>query len=427
MSGKPRIAVFQANWRFHSSTAFSALMLAEAGYVVDVFLYLVDESLPMGILEKSKDIFIHSFCPRTSATAKMPAGGGGGEHQRRITLASRVWRRLFGAARRFVQGARDLMLLCFSPEMGLVPAEICRRTLEIMQSGHYKALIGVDKGGLVWAGAISPQHGIPLLYSSLELYTRDLQFDRTLWDKRVKKTEETLHKQCWATIIQDEQRGGVLLEDNRVQGSMKMLYVPISRMGGAVKLRTKWLQNSLKLVEDEILILAHGMIAERRLSLELARVAQGFPDDWRLVFHGWGSEDVIRKIRKLDSEGRVSLSLELVDLSQETEVVASAHIGLVLYGNKSANDRLTAFSSEKIAICLQCGVPVIAFDYPGYDHLRDEGCGVLVKDVTEIPKAVEIIVADYDNYRTNAFKVFEKHYRFETNFKKVIEALAELP
>jgi glycosyltransferase involved in cell wall biosynthesis len=122
----------------------------------------------------------------------------------------------------------------------------------------------------------------------------------------------------------------------------------------------------------------------------------------------------------------VRLSLDLVDLAKEPEVMRSADISLVLYQNETQNDCLTGFSSEKLALSLQCGVPIIAFNYPSYEHIRDEGCGILVDDLSEIPRAASKILADYTNYSSRAYRAFEKYYRFEANFQKVLAAVNEL-
>jgi glycosyltransferase involved in cell wall biosynthesis len=110
-----------------------------------------------------------------------------------------------------------------------------------------------------------------------------------------------------------------------------------------------------------------------RLCPEIAEVAQSFPAEWLLIFHGWGSDRVVEKIRAIDKKGRVRFSLELLDQSEEASVVASADLCLVLYNHDCINEYLTGFASEKLALALQCGVPVIAFAYPSFRHVKTEG------------------------------------------------------
>jgi glycosyltransferase involved in cell wall biosynthesis len=399
----PRVALFQAFLRFHSSTAFSALMLARAGYRVDVFLHQIDESTPTDILAGSESIFVH-YIERAGRSSKS-----------RGSPYSRAVRRIL-----------NLFRLWVGSEKNLIPNEVLQLTYKIMREGSYRALIGIDKGGLLWAGTIARRHHIPLIYSSLELYTSDHKFLKDPWARRLKTVEEEYHKHCWATVVQDQARGKVLLEDNHIRREMRMLYVPVSRLGGPITQKHRWLQSGLKLNHEQIIILSYGYIAEHRLSLELARIAQSFPENWGLVFHGFGSDSTIRKISEIDTNQKVRVSLNMVKLSDEPAIMGSAQISLVLYSSDESNDWLTGFSSEKLALSLQCGIPVIVSDYPSFSHIREEQCGVLVNDLSEIPNAISRILNDYENYRTRAFATFKKYYQFEANFEKVLKALEEL-
>jgi glycosyltransferase involved in cell wall biosynthesis len=422
MPDRPRIAIFLAYWRFHSSAAFAASLLARSGYDVDIFLYRADdESLPIDILKDDTGITIHSLLPHQFVQVK-----SAGSPAKSNRLLARLLRAPFVLTELVWAKVVNGLLLLASSDRGLIPSAVLKQTRLILGKRKYKAWIGVDKGGLVWAGLLARQCQTPLIYSSLELYTRDYALRRGFWYRRLKRAEEVFHRKCWATIVQDENRGKVLLEDNGVEPGMQMLYVPISRLGEAARIKPDWLRDRLGLSQGQTLVLNYGMMAEGRYSLALAELAQEFPPDWRLVFHGFGADKVIEGIRRRDLKGRVCLSLDMVDLSQESTVMASADISLVLYEKQNANDLFTAFSSEKIALSLQCGIPVIAFAYPGYEQLAAEGCAVLVKNLQEIPEAIATVLRDYNKYRANAFVAFEKYYRFETNFRKVTDALEQL-
>jgi glycosyltransferase involved in cell wall biosynthesis len=426
MQNLPRVALFQAYWLLHSGTAFSALMLAKAGYYVDVFLFKVDASITADTLDGHENICVHSFQPIVGVS-----DGGSLVCSRDLRPSIRVFAKrlrtyLVAKWRRVIGSFLNLFRFWLGSEKGLFPEEILERTFTIMGGNAYHALIGIEKGGLAWAGAVARIHRSPLIYFNLELYTRDHWFYSGYWNKRLKAAEEKYHKCCWATIVQNDERGRVLLDDNRIPTDMKMLYLPVSRCGGPITSKHRWLQERLGLDDSQIIILSHGMISEARYSLELARIARSFPQDWTLVLHGFGSDSEIQKIRQLEKRERVRLSLRLADRSEEHQVVSSAKVSLVFYQKRYFNDRLTGFSSEKLALSLQCGIPVIAFDYPSYSHIRDEGCGVLVNDLTEIPSAILQILTDYENYRLRAFATFEKFYQFEINFATVLRALNEL-
>jgi glycosyltransferase involved in cell wall biosynthesis len=401
----PRIALFQAFLRFHSSTAFSALLLAKAGFRVDVFLYQIDEATPKNILATSDSIFIHSFDDKRSRSSRS-----------RRSLYRRALRRLLNFVRLWIGYEKDL-----------IPDEVLERTDNIISEGCYRALIGIDKGGLLWAGAIARRHKSPLIYSSLELYTSDHRALKDPWIKRLKAKERDYHNACWATIVQDPARGRVLLEDNHIKREMRMIYMPVCRMGGPIEQKHRWLQSHLKLGDEKIIILSYGLIAEHRLCLEQAKIAQTFQKNWVLVFHGFGSKSMIRQLSEIDTNQKVRVSLNMVEqLSDEATIMSSAKISLIFYRSNDFNEWLTGFSSEKLALSLQCGIPVISFAYPSFSHIREEQCGILVNDISEIPNAVLQILSDYDNYRCRAFMSFTKHYQFEVKFANVLAALEEL-
>lgn len=394
------------------------MMLAREGYDVDLFLFAVDEVMPTSLLEGASHISVHYLGSQPDAGAKL------------VGKTQAVWNRSFKTfmshLRRNVGRLLTLLRFVARSDRGLIPREVLERTVSILGRNQYRAFIGVEKGGLTWAGAMASQLSRPLIYSSLELYTRDHWFYSGCYtQKRLKLAEEKYHGRCWATIVQDEARGKALLADNRVR-SMRMLYVPVSRLGEPEAGKSHWLSDHLGLPHDQIVVLSHGLIANMRFSLELATLAQEFPTNWTLVIHGYGETSILQEIRRLDVNHKVSLSLGLVDLSEERVVVGSATVGLVFYRPEYLNDKLTGLSSEKLALSLQCGVPVIAFDYPSYGHIRDENCGVLISDLSEIPVAIRTILADYPGFTSRALSTFKKYYQFESNFRRVITALGEL-
>ena len=88
------------------------------------------------------------------------------------------------------------------------------------------------------------------------------------------------------------------------------------------------------------------------------------------------------------------------------------------------NEQLTAFSSEKMALYMQCGVPFVAFNYPGYKRLADEDkCGVVIESSKELPKAIREILGARDEFAKNAYEAFSKYYDFSRNFTKVLQGI----
>lgn len=409
----------QASWQLQSHTVNSALMLSRSGYVVELFLYNVDCSYAGGQLENDINIQIHTFSAFYNASPISLKNELLSGLRLYVPLLHTVLKSIF----HIPEKVREHYLVWKKREDDLMPSSILRETLRIMEGKEYKALIGIEKRGLVWAGQISQLLKIPYIYHSLELYTSyHPEFMKTSQAKRLRIAENKYHKEASATIIQDERRADVLFNENKVD-KKNIIYVPISILGQTYRQKSSYLQKKFNIKKDKIIIMQFGLIWQNRFNLELTNLAQNFPEDWTLVFHGYGQSTTIEKILAMDKKKKVILSLDLVPIGKLQELIASAHIGLVLYHSYPANDYLTAYSSEKMALQLQCGLPIIAFDYPGYEILEKNRCGVLIKKLDDIPQAIEHILTCYDEFSSNAYECFEEHYEFSRNYKKVTDFL----
>lgn len=417
-----RIAIFNAHWHVHSNVAYMVTALARAGYCIDVFLYCADERLSGSLLAESKAVTVHRF--GKLPVGKQPATGTTCATGKLPKLTKYLPPPPF---RGWLRELKEWALLRFAPSVGLIPHAVTQKILNICKGNSYLALIGVEKGGLGLAGAIANRLGAPLVYYSLELYTWDHHWviaSRRM--KRFKLIEEHYHPQCALTIVQDKQRGEALLKSNQVSNNMPMAYLPISLSGPINTSPSQWLQNQLGVGVDEVLILSYGMMSQRRRCIDLVRIAQVFPENWKIVFHGYGPRELIDQMLDVDKSRRICISDRIVPAEEREEVVRSATVGLAIYDNESLNDKLTGFSSEKVAVYLKCGVPIIALRHSSYQHIEDEGAAVLVDELEDIPRAVQIIIRNYARYRASAYRCFQRYYKFEQNFAGVIKALTML-
>jgi glycosyltransferase involved in cell wall biosynthesis len=295
-------------------------------------------------------------------------------------------------------------------------------------SKTYTAFIGIEKLGLLWADSVAADASVPLVYWSLELYTWDHWYCQDLVNQRIKLAEERVHRRCQATIIQDKMRGDYLLKDNGVTRDMRMVYFPISRSGQYRNSKDEWLRQSLNLDDQIAIILSYGIVMESRYVFELTQSAQNFPKNWILVFHGPRAYNstATEEVLLLDKNNKVRVSHQLVPSADELKILSSATISLVLYDSILMNNELTGFASEKLALSLQAGVPIIAFDHRSYAHIRELKCGVLIKDISELPTAIDCVLSDYDLFKANAFLAFERYYRFENNVTQLNNLIDQL-
>lgn len=428
-----RIAIFQAEWPVQVHTANLALMLARAGYGVDLFLYNPwnPNYVDLRTLADEPLITVHDLTPRP------PAGTPGGRQLRRRLrheLAARLpratgylvaaWNGLVTAG----HAAREGWRLLRRSDAGLLPRNLVTRARACMGQRQYHCFIGVEKKGLLWAADAGREADIPVVYYSLELFGRDYTRAHAPWSlafRRLRAAERDRHRRAAATIVQDPDRARVLFEDNGLaMERASILYLPVSVLGPPRHEPSRLLHERFQLPNHTRVILSFGLINENRCALDLARAAQRFPDDWVLILHGLADAAALERVRALDRRGKVVLSLERVPDRRVPDLVASADVGLALYRPELANDRLTAFSSEKMALYLQCGVPFIAFDYPGYRRLADdEQCGVVIRTLDELPWAIRTILSARERFACHARRTFEKYYDFRSNFSAILQGI----
>ncbi len=436
-----RLALFQAEYPLTFQTANGVIMLAEAGYDVELFLLNMSSDLRYVEFEKLLErprVQIHELYTvdraSSGASPRRNVDGRPTVAQRLKTCARAMAPELVALhtqMRRLFRTARHGWRLLWRDEEDLLPREIMGGTLELMGGRHYRCLIGIEKKGLIWAGQIAERLHAPLIYYNTELYTEDhwrVRMGKSIYFKRLRLAECRYHGRAVATIIQDPDRAQILFRDNGVSiRDATILYVPGSLLGGPYRRRSTFLHEMFGLPSDRRVILYFGQIWEKRYVVELAQMAQGFPEDWVLVMHGWEYEGAAEKIKAVDRRGRVLLSLKWISSERIQEVVASADVGLAFYSAETENERLTAFASEKIAMYMQCGVPFIAFDYPGFRALaREDKCGLVIRALEELPEAVAKILGSHDEFRGNAYEAFRKHYDFAGNFAPVIDAIGRL-
>jgi glycosyltransferase involved in cell wall biosynthesis len=403
MTSKKRVAIFQAYHPLQVHTLNIAESLASSGYVVDLFLFKCKYDY---VDTTGLKICIHD-----------------------LSLLFKSWDEYEQPIQKFIAAVKFFIIEpFFLPSTSFLPKSILRRSKEILSHHIYSCFIGVEKMGLVWGGILTDEIRAPLLYYSLELF--DMAFVFHLRGKmpflkafrfiREKMLESIFHRKVSATIIQDEYRAQELMRYNNVR-VMNNLYLPVSLPGKIVSEKSDFLRRHLSIPKNKFIVLQFGIIEKKRLVLEVAREARKFPDDWVLVFHGPVIESsILNELHHLDTKGKVIISTNNLQPDKINDLVNSADIGLCFYGNKKLNDYLAGFSSEKLTRYLQCGIPVVAFNYPTFElSVGRTHSGVCISDLSQLVDAIEKIRSNTDYYRRNAFKTFEEYFEFSRQFTKV--------
>jgi glycosyltransferase involved in cell wall biosynthesis len=431
MPDNKRVALFHSNWGVNSQTANAILMLADAGYGVELFVCNdpgYHDYVDFEDLRKRTNVEIHQLRPARQASEELVNARPSFRQLFKSFLRTR-----FPDTYAFLRHAYYCRSLRRDRAERLLVPGLVKRALTLMAGKEYRCVVGVEKEGLIWAGLVAEQLQIPFFYYNLELYIDDGDYWRVITGDKgdpvafdcLRIGESMHHARAAGTIIQDPDRARVLFEHNGLDmAKATIFYVPVSVLGGPYRPRSGYLHESLAIPRVQKIILYFGNIWERRYVLELTQAAQGFPDDWTLVMHGEAAVSTMEKIKGMDRRQKVILSQKMVPAERIQEIIASADVGLLFYSGETQNERLTAFASEKMALYMQCGVPFVGFDYPGFRRLADEDrCGVVVSRIEQLPEAIAVILRSHDPFRQNAHRAFGKHYCFADSFAKVVEAI----
>jgi glycosyltransferase involved in cell wall biosynthesis len=378
-----RVGVFQYEWPLQSHTVDFVVALA-AETDVDLFLY----DCPTRLVDLSR-----LDSPRIRVIELGPRARRGSPIAIAVTLLER---------------------LSVIPTISLAARAARRR----MRGLRYTSLVGVEKKGLIWAGLAA--RGIPLTYFSLELYDEEHPyFDDQPGFAALRMAEKRFHRRAVATIVQDRDRGAHLLRANGIE-TQPLIFLPVSVRGEPILERGTYLRDKFGIAADRPVILYLGLMDENRHCLDVARMARQHGERFAFVFHGYGEAEFLDRMRNEGGDALI-LSTDMVSEHELPHVVASADVGLALYRTDCANDRLTAFSSEKVALYCRAGVPFVAFDSESYRALiAAVKCAELTPDPAGIPEAVERILSDYEVYRSGARAAFSRYYRYDANIAKAL-------
>lgn len=412
-----RIGIFQTLHPVQIHTCNLIKELLDYGYAVDVYLYDITSYYNIDEIGTDKTkLTINIYGNYTSAYANKSISQS--RLKNRIAFPYKCINFAYNQFIEHIICGRFGNVMKIDTKTEFFNRRIIKRTLSDMSGKKYICLIGVEKAGLIWSGIISEKLKIPNIYYNLELYTEDhwyLQLSNK--NKHRKKMEEIYHKKCRATIIQDQRRAEVLYTSNGVHvDDVKPIYLPVSNLGGCIHEKTNYCYNKWGLDTDDIIILYSGLISRSRWIDRIIDVSEKFPHHWKLLLHGIDVMEAQKVITRKGVSDRVILSTVLLPPSELAKLIQSAKIGLVIYGNTNQNDILTGFSSEKLSFYLQCGIPVIAFNYPSYEQIKDYQCGILIDSIDEIPDAITKILGEYPSYQENAYKCFEEAYKYSKYF-----------
>jgi glycosyltransferase involved in cell wall biosynthesis len=388
-----RIGVFQYEWPLQVHTLNLLENLVRRGHSVEFFFRSHDHGVSLvdtcGFFEDGR-VILHDL-----------SGHKG------------FFRRLAGRLSRSF--ARYTIPSPFESVSQVIPPSVVRGVLQRVAESKFDCFIGIEKKGLILSGCIGQLCHIPHLYYNLELYVED--HPELCSFRYMRSLEQLFHRLALATIVQDPQRAQVLHDSNGIEDAT-VAYLPVSVR--AIAHTSRKAGNFLAPNGSKIL-LYFGLLHPFRMCSELACAASQLPSDCCLVFHGYGDEEYVRSLK---ASPNVIVSDRLVPETEIPDLIAGSRYGIVLYKSDCFNNRLTAFASEKVALFLRAGKPIIVSSSGNFDQLFCKyKCGICIESVSDLQFAVETIEADYETYSREALLAFADIYDFDKNFDHVADTL----
>jgi len=279
-----------------------------------------------------------------------------------------------------------------------------RKAYDALKSSEkFDAIITFDPSSLFLACKVFPGNLNNIIHYSLEISDEshlDFQESRTV--RAFRYYERAALSKIRALMIQDRFRAKILLKNASNAKDVKTILFPVAMSGPAVR-KASVTEGNFRQVK----ILFFGGLWSRHLLSQLETLSLQLKENQVMVIQGGRSSIRVTETR----QKKFIISTEAIPFDQVNDYISSADIGLAIYPNSEANSRYTAFSSEKIARYVQCGVPFIAFRNEAFEFLQAEtGCCELIDNYAEIPDAIGKIVGNYGVYQRGAYEAFDTFF-----------------
>ena len=288
----------------------------------------------------------------------------------------------------------------------VTPYKLRRARDALTESGQFDVIITFDPSSLFLACKVCPDNLTKIIHYSLEISDeshRDFQKSRTV--RAFRYYERAALSKIRALMIQDRFRAQILLRNRSNGQGVKTILFPVAMSGPAVR-KASITEGNFR----EVKILFFGGLWSQNLLSQLETVSLQLKENQVMVIHGGRGSIRATETR----QQKLIVSTDAIPFDRVNDYISSADIGLAIYPNNEANSRYTAFSSEKVARYVQCGIPFIAFRNEAFEFLQAEtGCCELIDNYAEIPNAIDKIVGNYRVYQRGAYEAFNTFFCLE--------------
>lgn len=281
----------------------------------------------------------------------------------------------------------------------------------------YDWIFAVPQWDVYFAQKAASLAAIPVVYISDELYleeeaTTDLQ-------RKWKKRERKAHAKCAFTISYSPELAEFIRVENQLPEGHEVYAVRATSPGPAERKRSRYYQDKLGIPEENFVLLYAGSWWWRKFFPDLEKILASVGDGVDIVFDG---RYVDSSTKRLTSKNIHCCNTVASD-DVLNDVVSSAHVGLALYQDTPISSKLICTGSGKLSLYMKNGLPVIITYQDAFRWIEDEGCGVCIGSVEEIPDALAKIRMNYDWYVSNVVRYYSEVLEFGRNFEIVYRNL----
>lgn len=288
---------------------------------------------------------------------------------------------------------------------GLYPCVLAR----IIETGMFDVILPVEQAALycAWIARKKNAAALPkIVYYSLEVQTpSDADVNSSL--RCMLLEERRIIRHVDGIIIQDLNRLNVLGKD--LAHTIPAIYlIPLFSDRPVFTGISQTLHKTFGIDQRKKVVLYFGAFyAERMLEAIADTLRRAGRNDIVLVLHIPGlTQEQSKALREINNE--LILSTQFLSDDELDALVASADVGLALYDNDKPNTRFTAFSSEKIATYLRCGVPFIAFDNESYRELAARhNCCALIRATDELIIGIDRLSNNREQFAHDAHRAYQ--------------------
>ncbi len=257
---------------------------------------------------------------------------------------------------------------------------------------------------------------IPYICISDELYSlSDTLLNMRNWKLREKKA----HQHATATIALSKDRAEFIRQENKLGESHRFFVIPNSASGPCQSVKANFYEKRFP-VENKTILLHLGSLASLH-SQELIREAEAWPDRYALIFQGRSAHMLEGQSQKK----RIFFNREVLPEEAVSEAVRSAHIGIGIYHQGWAYGHV-GFASGKLGVYLKNGLPVIFLKQASFNFIEENGLGICVERITDIPAAADRIMERYEFYRANVKKFYDENLVYEKNAEPLMQFVESL-